>query len=424
MTHDKSKMAIGKQSVTTRMRINGLISVFNHVRSQLQAGLTPDEVEPFKKHVKKIVSDVEAICRQHGAGPDHLPAPSRRAYVFLRDLDLDNLPLRQAGEPAAAKTGFRIKNVVKTGEYFADRVWRGLDSLLAEPQERARLTDEMERQAASIEQICAKFGHAPSALEAPTRRVYCWMKFLANNDQLTAHLESLERAREIARQLPLPAGKPLLLHLVSLNHLWRRRDYGNATLLKAHIGFQNGDQEVWQSLLQSSLGNPTPDGERQYREFASSEDFNESLFELESFAAPPPPPTRGRAHDLNEIFARVNAAYFGGLMPKPTLVWNRTLTARKFGHYQPSRDSVMISITLDDPGVPNYAVDFVMYHELLHKKHGSMVVNGRRMAHSPAFRAEERQFAEYHEAERLIRELALRQRGLDGLSVDDDDEKM
>ena len=129
------------------IRINGLIRFFNHVRSQLQTGLAPDEVEPFKKQVRKIVSDVEAICRQHGATPDHLPAPSRRAYLFLRGLDLDHLPMRQAGEPAAAKTGFRIKNIVKTGEYFADRLWQQLDPLLTEPPSRAQLIAEMERQA-------------------------------------------------------------------------------------------------------------------------------------------------------------------------------------------------------------------------------------------------------------------------------------
>lgn len=126
------------------------------------------------------------------------------------------------------------------------------------------------------------------------------MKFLASNDQLTGHLESLERAREIASQFSLPAGKPLLLHLVSLNHLWRRRDYRNATLLKAHIGFQSGDQQVWRSLLQCSLGQPTQAAERLYREFSESEDFNEALFDLESFASPPDPPTRGHAHDLTK----------------------------------------------------------------------------------------------------------------------------
>src|SRR5262249_17601343 len=107
------------------------------------------------------------------------------------------------------------------------------------------------------------------------------------------------------------------------------------------------------------------------------------------------------------------------MMSKPTLAWNRMLTARKFGHYQPGRDTIMISITLDDPEVPPFVLDFVMYHELLHKKHGSMTVNGRRLSHSPAFRAEEQRFAQYHEAERLIHELALRQLGVDGLSIDD-----
>jgi hypothetical protein len=193
-------------------------------------------------------------------------------------------------------------------------------------------------------------------------------------------------------------------------------------LLKAHIGFQNADRQVWQSLLQCSLGQAAHAVEQTYREFAASEDFNEAIFELESFAAPPPPPTRGRAHDLNEIFMRVNDVYFGGLMLKPTLTWNRTLTARKFGHYQPGRDTIMMSITLDDPDVPAYVLDFVMYHELLHKKHGSMTVNGRRLSHSQDFRAEERQFAQYHEAERLIRELELRQSRMGRLGIDDEDE--
>jgi hypothetical protein len=63
-----------------------------------------------------------------------------------------------------------------------------------------------------------------------------------------------------------------------------------------------------------------------------------------------------------------------------------------------------------------------MYHELLHKKHGSMTVNGRRLSHSQAFRAEERQFTKYQEAERLIRGIAMRQRGADGFGVDEVDD--
>jgi len=82
----------------------------------------------------------------------------------------------------------------------------------------------------------------------------------------------------------------------------------------------------------------------------------------------------------------------------------------------------MMSVTLDDRAVPARVLDFVMYHELLHKKHGSLIVNGRRLAHSLAFREEERLYAGYHDAERQIKVLALRQHGVGDLTDNGDDE--
>jgi hypothetical protein len=389
------------------MRIHGLVSFFNHVRSQLQTGLAPNEVEPFRNQVIRTVREVGVLCRRHGGGIESLPAPTRRAYEFLRDLDLDHLPLREAGAPAALKPGFRVKNVVKTGEFFADRIWRELDPLLTVPGESAKLAGELARQAAAIEGICEEHGRTSAVLEAPSRSVFCWLMFLAGEDQLRAHLEALARAREIARRQP--EKKPVLIHLVHQNHLWRRRDYRNVVVLRVHLAYQHADEAVWESLLRCMLGSCTPESDRPFKEFAESEDFSEVIFELESFAVPPAPPSRGRAHDLEESFARVNAAYFGGRMPKPRLVWNRTLTTHKFAHYQSGPDIVMMSVTLDDPALPAGAFDFVMYHELLHKKHGTTFVNGRRLSHTPAFRADERRYAGWEAAEQQIHALALRQ---------------
>jgi hypothetical protein len=391
-----------------------LVSVFNRVRAQLQAGLKPDEVEPFKRTVQTVVSDVEELCRQHGMSPNQLPGPSRLAYVFLKELDLDHLPVNHDGEPAAAPPAFRIRNVVKIGEQFAERIWQKLDSLSAATEARAGLAREMGGHVLSIEQICAQHGQTPSALETPSRQVYCWLKFLCTEENLTLHLAALQRAREAAAPYHLP-GRSLHLHLIGLNALWRKREYRNAALIKVNEGFLSADRQVWQAILQNALSPRAQASDLLIREFAASDDFGETLFEIESFAAATTPSVRGRAHDLDESFARVNAVYFEGRMPKPALVWNRTLTARKFGHYQPVRDTVMVSVSLDDPKVPAYVVDFVMYHELLHKKHGVTTLNGRRLAHRPEFRADERRYAEYREAERLLNELALRQRGLSGL---------
>ena len=60
---------------------------------------------------------------------------------------------------------------------------------------------------------------------------------------------------------------------------------------------------------------------------------------------------------------------------RPGLVWSRQLTGRKFGHYDFIQDTVMLSRTLDHHDVPALLVDYIMYHELLHKKHGIRWVN-------------------------------------------------
>ncbi|MEP7336583.1 MAG: hypothetical protein ABI977_02370 [Acidobacteriota bacterium] len=393
------------------LRIKGLVRAFDRVRAQLQTGLQPGEVEAFKRHVNDVVRDVEAICRQHRTSPDKLPGPSRLAYLFLKELDLNNLPMRQPGEPAMARPSFKIKNVLKIGEQLADRIWQNLGALLASPAACGQLVQDVSKHAADIERICQQHGQTPAVLETPSRQVYCWLKFLCVEENLSAHLKALECAGKVIVEQMLRPGQSIFVHLICQNAIWRRNEYRNAVVLKVNEGFLNADQPVWRALIHTSLSQRNPAHDQVIQEFTLTDDFSETLFELESFAAAPALPARGHVHDLDESFARVNAAYFHGQFAKPTLTWNRTLTARKFGHYQLSRDTVMLSVSLDDARVPAYVVDFVMYHELLHKKHGSMIVNGRRLSHSPAFREDERQFTEYSQAEERLKEVALRQRG-------------
>lgn len=393
------------------IKIKGLVRAFNHVRAQLQTGLQPGEAEAFKRHVQTLVRDVEDICRQHRTTPAHLPGPSRLAYQFLKTLDLDKLPISQTATPAAAKPAFKIKNVVKIGEQLSERIWRDLGRLLTSPDARAEFLREVERHAAAIERICRQHGQTPAVLETPSRQTYCWLKFLCAEGNPAAHLAALDCARSIIDEQRLRPGQAIQVHLACQNAIWRRNEYRNVVVLKVNQGFLNADQRVWRALIQAALLRRDANNTQAIQEFTLTDEFSETLFELESFAAETTPSARGHIHDLDESFARVNAAYFNGRVAKPLLVWNRTLTASKFGHYQPSRDTIMLSVSLDDANVPAYLVDFVMYHELLHKKHGSMIVNGRRLSHSPAFREDERQFAQYAQAEQQLKKLALRQRG-------------
>jgi hypothetical protein len=393
------------------MRIKGLVRAFNHIRSQLQAGINPEQVEQFRRQVKTIVRDVEEICRQHGTTPSRLPAPSRMAYAFLKELDLDNLPLNRSGESPGTASNFRLKNVVRIGEYFAERLWQHLALLLSSPDEIDLVMREINEHVSSIERICERHGATPSALETRSRQTYCWLKFLSGGNNLASHLEALRRARDLIDERQPPPSPPVHLHLIVMNALWRKRQYQNALVIKVNVGYIYANQDLWRALIQNAVSTRSSDNDHLISEYAASDDFSELLFEIESFASLPALPARGRAHDLDESFERVNKKYFDGRLAKPSLVWNRTLTMRKFGHYQPGRDTLMLSISLDDARVPAFVIDFVMYHELLHKKHGAAPVNGRRQAHSPTFRADERLFTQFDEATRHLYQLALKQRG-------------
>ncbi|MDQ4122272.1 MAG: SprT-like domain-containing protein [Acidobacteriota bacterium] len=119
---------------------------------------------------------------------------------------------------------------------------------------------------------------------------------------------------------------------------------------------------------------------------------------------------RGQVYDLEEIFRRVNKTYFQSRLEQPVLSWSQTKTRRVFGHQDAVHNTIIISRTLDDARVPQFVVEFVLYHELLHIVHPARIVNGKRRIHSAAFRRDERRFARFEEAEEWLEKLARQNR--------------
>ena len=114
----------------------------------------------------------------------------------------------------------------------------------------------------------------------------------------------------------------------------------------------------------------------------------------------------GMHRNLAESFERVNDSYFNGSMSCPRLVWSHTFTFRKFGHYDQTHNTVMVSMSLDRNDVPEYVVDFIVYHELLHKKLGSRWSNGRNFSHTSDFLRKEKQFQQYHKSRTVLNKLS------------------
>jgi hypothetical protein len=103
--------------------------------------------------------------------------------------------------------------------------------------------------------------------------------------------------------------------------------------------------------------------------------------------------------ELEESFNRVNDRFFNGMMEKPNLVF-ASESFRKLGSYEYSTNSIYISTIFKGlPDSEKKFLDYVVYHELLHKKHTFNVKNGRHQAHTTIFRKDERKFGQNAEEE-------------------------
>lgn len=120
--------------------------------------------------------------------------------------------------------------------------------------------------------------------------------------------------------------------------------------------------------------------------------------------------SRGKSYDLDKMFKRLNYRYFEGKIRKPTLTWSQRKTHRILGHHDSIHNTIVISRTLDSHDVPEWLVEFVLYHEMLHIKHPAQFINGRRQHHTKTFRSDEKKFPHYKQAQELIELLVKEER--------------
>jgi predicted metal-dependent hydrolase len=112
---------------------------------------------------------------------------------------------------------------------------------------------------------------------------------------------------------------------------------------------------------------------------------------------------RGHHYHLEEIFDDINRRFFHGLMGRPQLTWSQNHARSSLGHYDPAHNAIVISRVFDHPRVPRYAIEYILFHEMLHLKHPVKLSGSRRCVHSREFRAEERLFPGLQQARRFLR---------------------
>ncbi|MFW5865705.1 MAG: hypothetical protein ACOCU6_01290 [Nanoarchaeota archaeon] len=100
---------------------------------------------------------------------------------------------------------------------------------------------------------------------------------------------------------------------------------------------------------------------------------------------------------LVELFDELNKEYFNDIMEQPSMIFGAEATTT-LGHYNFTLDRVSISSALKPR---RDLIKYVLYHELLHKKHSFKTANLRTQYHTSAFREDEMKFADKKMDQRL-----------------------
>jgi hypothetical protein len=113
----------------------------------------------------------------------------------------------------------------------------------------------------------------------------------------------------------------------------------------------------------------------------------------------------GRFFHLEEIFDALNVRFFYGLLGRPELTWSEHHAKRSLGHYDAAHNTIVVSRVFDRPSSPRYAIEYLLYHEMLHLKYPVKTRGLRRCIHSAEFKAEEKRFPQLAEALAFIKRL-------------------
>ena len=401
------------------IRIRGAVKIAKQVKSALQEGIPITEADKFRQYITRSVADIENICRQKSTSPDSLPVPSRNAYQFLKNLDLDNLPLREISplpkhrrSPASALAStpvIRLKNILKQQKHIQQQITEIASEPTLAKSKIALLRRKLELNTQDIETICAQKNQSLNALTDTSIRVYAWMKFLTLSGNLVQHLLKIQEIQQIAQKYWASELKQLArwrIELTNFEVLFRSRHHHGQFTIQLNEGFLVAEKLVLSAILESVFSQKNSKNRQIVHQFAESEAYSDIMLELDLLVDMTTDNAQGKYYDLNQLYSEICRDYFQGQLIKPRLSWNKRLTKRKYGHYEPAKDRVVISQTLDNISVPPYVIAFVLYHELLHKRHGSQWYAGKRQVHTPAFRRDEKRFKEYDLAQYWLTQLA------------------
>jgi hypothetical protein len=218
-----------------------------------------------------------------------------------------------------------------------------------------------------------------------------------------------EEYRAIRPRAPIPPMHVRFYRFTSLNTTIRLRE----GQIRVHLSdlLEGAPDTVLRAiahiLLAKLYRKPLdPAHNTRYRRFASSEAVLRQTERIRQTRGRKKISTaKGEYYDLDEVFETLNRRFFHGLLGRPLLTWSEYKARRLLGHYDAAHNTIMVSRIFDRRNTPRYAIEYLMYHEMLHLRHPVKVRRGRRCVHPREFQADERLFPELEQAKAYLKQL-------------------
>jgi len=210
------------------------------------------------------------------------------------------------------------------------------------------------------------------------------LQFLNNKDTLRDYLEKV-------------TGKTVSLIVTdNSTSLLSLKTKGKSVSVRLHWMFLDADPDVIREIASfiKNGKNKTPF----IREYIGKNDG----YLKKSFPKTPVIRTQGRHHNLQDLFAAVNHEYFNGAITS-LITWGKrnpkwSVRKRMLGSFCRNTNTIRINPILDRKTVPEFVINFVIYHEMLHSVVPVEKKNGRRLVHTAEFKRREQLHKDYKKA--------------------------
>jgi hypothetical protein len=215
--------------------------------------------------------------------------------------------------------------------------------------------------------------------------------------------------RDLRPRAPIPEFHVSFYHFTNINNTIRLRD-GKIYVRLSDL-LEGAPASVLESIVHILLAKlyrkPVEDlHATRYRRYVSSHDLSRKAHLIRQMRGRKKiVPAQGHVYDLDEIFESLNQRFFFGLLGRPQMTWSSNHSRQSLGHYDPAHNAIVVSRVFDHPKVPRYAIEYLVYHEMLHLRHPVKLRGSRRCVHSREFLAEEKLFPDLAKALAFIKKL-------------------